>query len=151
MLNRLKNLFDKPQTESAAKLTDNGVKLASAALLAHAARLDGRVDETETSALQNILTRGFDLDDAEAQDLLSLAQAEEEAAHDLYRWTTVINKNLQEDEKVGLIEQLWIIVLADGVVDDYEANLIRRVTGLIHVPDRLSGEARKRAETHLTE
>ena len=45
-----------------------------------------------------------------------------------------------------LVELLWQIVLADGVVDDYEANLMRRVAGLIHVTDQHSGEARKKAE-----
>ena len=46
-----------------------------------------------------------------------------------------------------LVELLWRVVLADGVVDDYEANLIRRVAGLIHVSDAQAGAARKRVET----
>ncbi len=48
--------------------------------------------------------------------------------------------------KIMLIELLWQIVLADGVVDDYEANLMRRVAGLIHVTDQQAGQARKKAE-----
>ena len=46
-----------------------------------------------------------------------------------------------------LVELLWRVVLADGVVDDYEANLLRRVAGLIHVTDQDAGAARKRAES----
>jgi uncharacterized tellurite resistance protein B-like protein len=44
---------------------------------------------------------------------------------------------------------LWQVVYADGRLDDYEANLMRRISGLIHVPDRDSGEARKRALARL--
>lgn len=149
MLKRLKEFFDKPPASDASPIVDNGVKLASAALLAHAARLDGHFDDSERTALQKILTRGFDLTPAETTELIALAEAEDANANDLYRWTSQINKNLEEAEKIDLMEQLWTIVLADGVIDDYETHLIRRVTGLIHVPDRQAGAARKRAETAL--
>ena len=48
-----------------------------------------------------------------------------------------------------LLELLWQIVLSDGVVDDYEANLMRRVAGLIYVTDQQSGAARKKAQAAL--
>ena len=48
-----------------------------------------------------------------------------------------------------LIEKMWEIVYADGVLDDYEANLLRRVAGLIYVPDRESGAARQRVLARL--
>ncbi len=44
---------------------------------------------------------------------------------------------------------MWEVVYADGVLDDYEANLLRRVAGLIYVPDRQSGEARQRVINRL--
>ena len=44
-----------------------------------------------------------------------------------------------------MIEMLWDVACADGVIHDFEANLVRRVAGLIHVSDRDSGAARKRA------
>ena len=40
---------------------------------------------------------------------------------------------------------MWDVACADGVIHDFEANLVRRVAGLIHVSDRDSGAARKRA------
>jgi uncharacterized tellurite resistance protein B-like protein len=43
-----------------------------------------------------------------------------------------------------MIEMLWEVVYADGNVDHLEANLLRRVAGLLYVTDRESGEARKR-------
>ncbi|PKQ01791.1 MAG: TerB family tellurite resistance protein, partial [Alphaproteobacteria bacterium HGW-Alphaproteobacteria-12] len=54
-----------------------------------------------------------------------------------------------EEERVGVIEKMWEVVYADGVLDDYEANLLRRVAGLIYVPDRESGQARQRVIARL--
>lgn len=47
------------------------------------------------------------------------------------------------------MQLLWQIVLSDGVVDDYEANLLRRVAGLIYITDQDAGSARKAAEAAL--
>ena len=53
------------------------------------------------------------------------------------------------EERVELMEMLWQVAYADGELDDFEANLLRRVAGLIHVSDRDSGAARKRAMARL--
>jgi len=68
----------------------------------------------------------------------------------LFQFTQLINTNFDESHKQMLMQLLWQIVLSDGVVDDYEANLLRRVAGLIHVSDQDAGAARKAAETALT-
>ena len=47
------------------------------------------------------------------------------------------------------MEMLWEVAYADGTLHDYEANLLRRLTALIHVTDRESGQARKRALAKL--
>jgi uncharacterized tellurite resistance protein B-like protein len=65
------------------------------------------------------------------------------------RHTRAIVDRFDEAERVGMIEMLWEVVYADGRVDDYEANLLRRVGGLIYVSDRDRGEARKRVEARL--
>jgi uncharacterized tellurite resistance protein B-like protein len=50
---------------------------------------------------------------------------------------------------VELIEMLWEVAYADGVLDEYEDSLLRRVGGLIYVPDRERGEARRRVLKRL--
>ncbi|MGC6512079.1 MAG: TerB family tellurite resistance protein [Parvibaculales bacterium] len=149
MFKALKNLFDKPASEDGGLIATDQLNLAMAALLVHAARLDGDFAAQEHTALKRILEKDFGLDDAATTDLMELAETADEAATDLYRWTSVINSQMVEAEKVGLIEHLWQIILADDAIDDYEASLVRRVCGLIHVPDRLAGEARKRVETAI--
>ena len=63
----------------------------------------------------------------------------------LHYYTSYINKNFRDDKKLLLIEALWEIILSDGEVHDFEANLIRRLAGLLYISDVNSGNARKRA------
>ena len=149
MLKALKNLFDKSGKEAGNVIATDQLNLAMAALLVHAARLDGDFATQERTALKHIFEKDFGLDDTATSELMALAATADEEATDLYRWTNIINTQMVEAEKLGLIEHLWQIILADNAIDDYEASLMRRVCGLIHVPDRLAGEARKRAEAAI--
>ena len=146
MFNRLKNLFDSVEV---TPKTDDTLSLAAAALLTHAARLDGQTDGIEIDTLRQILQDGFSLSKDETQELMMLADTLESEANDLYQWTKVINAHYELPQKVVLIEKLWMVVLSDGRLDDYEANLLRRISGLIHVPDIETGAARQRAATNL--
>jgi uncharacterized tellurite resistance protein B-like protein len=64
-------------------------------------------------------------------------------------FTSAIKDGLDHAERVQLIEMLWEVVYADGQLHDYEASLLRRVSGLLYVSDRESGEARKRVLARL--
>ena len=68
---------------------------------------------------------------------------------DLFRWAQAIKRAYGETARIALIEKMWEVVYADGELDDYEANLLRRVAGLIYVPDRESGQARQRVLARL--
>ena len=92
---------------------------------------------------------GFSLSEDETHELMTLAETLESEANDLYRWTKVINAHYELPQKIVLVEKLWMVVLSDGRLDDYEANLLRRISGLIHVPDIETGAARQRAATNL--
>ena len=146
MLDRLKTLIatDRPAPE--APEPADRLHVAAAALLVRAAQIDGHVDAHEQQLLQHLVGPYFGLNDDEAAALLTQATAAIDAANDLFQFTQQINTNFGPEHKTMLIELLWRVVLADGVVDDYEANLIRRVAGLIHISDAEAGAARKRAE-----
>ena len=70
---------------------------------------------------------------------------EVEGSSQLFRFTRVINRDYSQEDRVELMEMLWQVAYVDGELHDYEANLMRRIAGLIHVTDRDSGAARKRA------
>ena len=62
----------------------------------------------------------------------------------MLQFTRVIKDVYPLEERTQVIEMLWEVVYADGVLHDYEANLMRRVGGLLYVSDRDQGAARKR-------
>jgi len=145
MLDKMKSLFTEPMAETAQPQSD-ALHIAAAALLVRAAQIDGQMDDHETQLLTRLVGPHFGLDADAAATLISEAKMAASEANDLFQFTSRINSHFGEAHKLMLVELLWRIVLADGVVDDYEANLIRRVAGLIHVTDIQSGQARKKAE-----
>lgn len=122
----------------------NDLQLAAAAILVEAARLDDDYDVSERRVIDTLLRERFSLDAEEADRLLEAARSATDHAVELYTYTRRIKDAFDEDERIRMIEMLWEVVYADGTVDDLEANLLRRVAGLLYVTDRESGEARKR-------
>ncbi len=120
------------------------LQLAVAALLVEAAKLDGAFDEVERRRIGEILVSRLGIDAAATDALIAAADDETELAGGLYGFTSEIRRNFEHAERVSMIEMLWEVAYADGVLHDFEANLLRRVAGLLYVTDRESGEARKR-------
>lgn len=148
MLKRIQALFQNPAEETPEKAFDD-VKIAAAALLVRAAVMDDVYGESEQDKIRAILKNTFELTDEETSELVALAIDEEHHAVDLHRWTQTLKDAYGLEERVQLIEELWEVVYADGKLNDYEASLLRRVAGLIYVPDREAGEARKRVLARL--
>ncbi|MDH3335787.1 MAG: TerB family tellurite resistance protein [Rhodospirillaceae bacterium] len=143
MLKKIKSLLlEKPSDRPSPK---RSLELAAAALLVEAAIMDGNFDAAEHNTIAKLLSGRFSLGAAEVDELISEAKTEIENSVELYGFARTIKDNMDNNERVEIIEMLWHVVLADGVVDDYESNLIRRVSGLIYVSDRDSGLARQRA------
>ncbi len=144
MLDRLKKRLEAEPAPQSDQL-----HIAAAALLVRAALIDGSIDMAEEKLLARLIGPHFGLNDAEAASLLADAKAAMDDANDLFQFTQKINAHFGAAHKLMLMELLWQVVLSDGVLDDYEANLLRRVAGLIYVTDGQSGAARKKAETAL--
>ncbi|RMF09615.1 MAG: TerB family tellurite resistance protein [Alphaproteobacteria bacterium] len=145
MLNKLRKLVgalgDTPeQTPFAAEA------LAVAALMIEACHMDGAFDDTERATVHRLLKGAFGLNDPEVATLIATAEQAQARANQLVHFTRAVKDHVPVEERTEIMELLWEVVLADGDVHDYEANLMRRIAGLIHVTDRESGKARKRAE-----
>lgn len=147
MMNAIKAFLKGPQTEPVDKT--QAPHIAVVALLVRAATSDANFGEDERQTIRAIVANYFKLTDAEVTKLVASAEDEEAETMDLHRWTQAIKRHYSEEERIELIEKLWEVVYADGKLDDYEANLLRRVAGLIYVPDRESGQARLRVMSRL--
>lgn len=148
-LRKLVGLEETPQDAGIASSHEEMVRLAAAVLMVEAAHLDGSFDETEQQAIRGILERHFQLSQEDADTLLLRAQTHQEEADHLHRFTAAIKDGFSEEERTELIELLWEVVYADGQLHPYEANLLRRIGGLIYVSDRERGAARKRVIARL--
>ena len=142
MMDRIKELLSGQKSTEALK--EDELELAAAALLVEAAVMDGTFDDTERQVVLELLMERFALGGADAKQLLSDAEDAIEQSNELYTLARTVKDNFDHDQRIGMIEMLWRVAYAGGVLHDYEANLVRRLAGLLYVSDRDSGEARKR-------
>ena len=150
MISRLKKLFDGMSSAPEDKtLAADELHLASACLLVEAATMDGDFDDDERTVILNALEEKFGLSGEEGSELIGYAEEQVEQSHQLYGFTRVIKDKMPFEERGKIIEMLWEVAYADGEVHDYEAALVRRVAGLIAVPDKESGLARRRVREKL--
>ena len=115
------------------RFEDDDYRLAAAALLVHAASIDGNVSDIERAKLHGVIKQRFNLDDAATDELVAEATAAEQQAIDLYRFTARLNRSLDEPARARVVEMMWQIVYADGIVTEFEDNLIWRAADLLGV------------------
>jgi len=127
-----------------SRFAENDYRLAAAALLVHAAAIDGVISDIERERLHAIIKRWFDLDEAATNELLNAATAAEQQAIDLYHFTSLLDRSLDEDGRRRVVEMMWEIVFADGRVSEFEDNLIWRAADLLGISTRERVELRQR-------
>lgn len=148
MLNRLKRLVSgdgaPPQ-----KLDDDEARIAIAALLVEAARADGLYEVAEREMIDRVLARRFGVTPFEAAGIRQDGEAVQAEAADLVRFTRAIKDAVPHDERYEVIEALWEVIYADGEREAHESALVRKLAGLLYVPDRDAGIARRRVAERL--
>ena len=127
-----------------SEFAENDYRLAAVALLVHAAGIDGDMSQSERDTLYAIVKRRFDLDEARADELIDKATAAEHEAVDLYHFTKLLNRVLDEEGRAKIVEMMWEIVYADGARDELEDNLLWRAADLLGVSARERIELRQR-------
>jgi uncharacterized tellurite resistance protein B-like protein len=127
-------------------ISDPDARLALAALLVRIARTDGHYAPPEIMRIDLLLAERYGLTHADAQALRRNAETLEEEAPDTVRFTRAIKEAVPYVDRVGVIEALWAVVLADGTREAEEDALMRMTASLLGVNDRDSGLARQRVE-----
>jgi len=111
-----------------------------AALLVHVARVDEAYTDKEKQIIKTFIN-SFNESDGEL--ILKEAEELESNSNQLLSFTRAV-KDQELEVKKEIIEHLWKIIISDQNVDHYEANLMRRICGLIYFPDKLCGEIKLR-------
>ena len=112
----------------------NTLQIAVAALLVEIQRADFEEGAGERAQVRASLAALFGLEDGAARALLERAERAAEEANDLYQFTSRVNRSYTQEEKIRLLEQLWLVARADEVVHKYEEHVLRRIADLLHVP-----------------
>ncbi len=107
------------------------------ALLVHAAKIDEIYSEHEKDLVKDFIKSYLDNEDA--SEILEKAEKIESNSNQLLNYTNIIKQNSMEIKK-DIMEHLWKVIISDNTVDQYEANLVRRICGLIYFPDKESAE-----------
>jgi uncharacterized tellurite resistance protein B-like protein len=118
------------------RFEENDYRLAAAGLMIHACTIDGKMTDAERQTLHDVLKARFSLDDGATEELIDVGTLAENESVDLYHFTRLINRSLDEAGRLSIIEMMWEIVFADGRVNEFEDNLMWRVADLLGVSSR---------------
>ncbi len=127
-------------------LPPGDARLALTALLVRIARADGDYSADERALIDRVVAARFGLAPGEAGALRSEGEAMEAEAPDTVRFTRAIKDGVAYEDRIGVVEALWEVVLADGQRDAEEDALLRLVAPLLGVNDREFNMARQRVE-----
>jgi uncharacterized tellurite resistance protein B-like protein len=115
---------------------DTGYRLAATALMIHVISLDGEPTAIEKAKLHELIETRFGLDPGTADKLITAATLVEGEAVDLYHFTSVIMRAVDEAGRIRIVEMMWQLVFADGKVSEFEENVVWRAADLLGVSSR---------------
>ena len=138
MLSPIRNLlaqFFSPAGDDRSPAFDeaHGLQLATAIMLVEVMRSDATSSATERTATVAALRNKFALTDDELQQLLAKAEHTAKDGNDYFRYTSAMNEQFTQAQKIQVVEHMWQVAYADGHLDAHENHLISKVAGLLHV------------------
>ena len=120
-------------SEEGAKNDELGTTLA--VLMLEVAKSDFEESEAEIHTITAWLeSQDLGLSSGDVTQLLGSARTEQAGSAGLFEYTRRACERMSMGERVQLVEQLWRIAYADGVVDKYEEAAIRKASELLYVP-----------------
>ena len=138
------NLFKK----SEKKESNNSLSLiAVASLLIHSAKIDENFSEKEKKIIKDSLIE-MGADKKNIDNIINQAEKKEKDSNQILDFTRQV-KNIKESEKKVIIEALWNIIYSDKNADMYETNLMRRLSGLLYLDNKVVGEIKEKVKSKL--
>ena len=125
-----------PNAHPGRNFDDTEYRLAATALLIHVISLDGEPSAAEKRKLHSLIESHFGLGHGAADDLIASATLVEGEAVDLYHFTSVIMRSVNDEGRLRIVEMMWELVYADGEVTEFEDNVVWRAADLLGVSSR---------------
>ena len=150
MLNRFSEWVKNFSDGAAALPTqDDDFVLTITALLVEAAMADGALGVEEQSLILNLLTDQLEVSPADAQKMLDEAIVSHNTRIEIHGLVKQIRTDTEMEDRIIILEMIWVVVLADNQIDEHESQLMRRLAGLLFIDDVEAGLAAKRARSRL--
>ena len=118
-------------------------------LLLEACQIDGETDKVEIGYITNLLINKFNFTQIEAEENIKKTLENNNERIEIFSQIKVILNEMDHNERIEVIEMMWGVILSDGVIDDFEANLMRRMNGLLYISGIESAEAKGRASNQF--
>ena len=132
------NLFKKDESEKKNNLS----LIAVASLLIHSAKIDENFTDKEKKIIKNALIEmGAEVE--KIDEIIEESEKIEKDSNQILHFTKKI-KNINEDKKKLIIEALWNIIYSDQSADMYETNLMRRLSGLLYLDNKVVGDIKEK-------
>ena len=117
-------------------------------LLIHAARIDENYTNEEKEIIKNTLIDLGALEN-EIEDLIAKSEINEQNSNQILDYTKEI-KNLNNEEKIKIVESLWKIIYSNKNADVYETSLMRRIAGLIYIDSKTMGDIKEKIKKQFS-
>ena len=150
MLNQISQwVKDFSDSGAAVPTQDDDFAETITALLVEAAMADGALDPDEGALILHLLTDQLELSPADAQTMLDEAIGEHNTRIEIHGLVRQIRTDTEMEDRIIILEMIWVVVLADGQIDEHESQLMRRLAGLLFIDDVEAGLAAKRARIRV--
>mgnify|MGYP001214274056 CR=1 FL=1 len=138
------NLFKKNKENNGNE--DHLTLISVAALLIHSAKIDENFTEKEKTIIRKALIE-MGADENNLDEIMKDAELKEKDSNQILEFTKEVkNKNI--DEKKIVIEALWKIIYSDEKADMYETNLMRRLSGLLYLDNKIVGDIKEKIKSN---
>lgn len=150
MFSTVKNWLSQNDKQAVTKVSES-LELAQlvTALLVEAAGADGKIADEESQLISEIISAQFELSDDEMVTVLSDAVNDYTDRIEIHGLMRRLREKADYEERIGVLELVWMVVLSDDRLDHIEAQLMRRLAGLLYISDVDSGLAAQTARTRL--
>ena len=137
--------------DNVVKVTTENFELAQlvTGLMVEAAGADGQIADDESRLISEIIAAQFELSEAEMATILVEAVNDFDGRIEIHSLMRQLRNVADYEERVGVLELVWMVVLSDNRLDKIEAQLMRRLAGLLFISDVDSGLAARTARKRL--
>jgi len=138
------NFFKKKESNNLQKVD---IISKTASLLIHAAKIDENYTSNEKIIIEKTLVE-LGANKEKLNELMKHAEKNEENSNQILDFTKDI-KSTDQNFKIKLIESLWKIIYSDKTSDIYESNLMRRLSGLLYLDNKMVGDIKEKIKKNL--